>query len=76
MKTFAFAAAIATLMASQVFAQEKKEEKKEEPFWAIGRPKAEAADRMAPVPAHPIPTAADKLPLKKMRLPPGFKAEV
>jgi glucose/arabinose dehydrogenase len=72
MKIFAFAAAIATLAASQVLAQEKKEE----PFWAIGRPKAEAADRMAPVPAHPIPTAADKLPLKKMRLPPGFKAEV
>ena len=46
----------------------------EEPFWAIGRPKASPeAMKMAPVPAFPIPTAADKLPLKKIKLPPGFK---
>jgi glucose/arabinose dehydrogenase len=32
--------------------------------------------KMAPVPAFPIPTAADKLPLSKIKLPPGFKAEV
>jgi glucose/arabinose dehydrogenase len=31
---------------------------------------------MAPVPAFPIPTAADKLPVGKIKLPPGFKAEV
>ena len=31
---------------------------------------------MAPIPASPIPTAADKLPIAKMKLPPGFKAEV
>jgi glucose/arabinose dehydrogenase len=28
------------------------------------------------VPAHPIPTAADRLPVQKIKLPPGFKAEV
>src|SRR5574339_588877 len=66
-------ATISALAVSQVLGQEKKEE---EPFWAVGRPKAPAADKMAPVPAHPIPTAADKLPVKKMKLPPGFKAEV
>ncbi|MCC6249007.1 MAG: PQQ-dependent sugar dehydrogenase [Rubrivivax sp.] len=48
----------------------------EEPFWAKGRPKSEVAMRMAPVPAFPIPTAADQLPIAKMKLPPGFKAEV
>jgi glucose/arabinose dehydrogenase len=50
--------------------------KEEEPFWAVGRPKTESALRMAPVPAFPIPTPADKLPLAKMRVPPGFKVEV
>jgi glucose/arabinose dehydrogenase len=47
----------------------------EEPGWAKGRPKTEAATRMAPVPAFPIPTAADQLPTKKFKLPPGFKVE-
>lgn len=53
------------------------QQKEEEPFWAIGRPKSNAdAMKMAPVPAHPIPTARDKLPVKKFKLPPGFKIEV
>ncbi|MDM0074672.1 PQQ-dependent sugar dehydrogenase [Variovorax sp. J2P1-59] len=47
----------------------------EEPGWAKGRPKTEAATRMAPVPAFPIPTAADQLPTNKFKLPPGFKVE-
>lgn len=48
----------------------------EEPGWAKGRPKAnDTAMRMAPVPAFPIPTAADQLPTKKFKLPPGFKVE-
>jgi len=48
----------------------------EEPGWAKGRPKSETAQRMAPVPAFPVPTPADQLPVKKFKLPPGFKAEV
>ncbi|MFY9514659.1 MAG: PQQ-dependent sugar dehydrogenase [Rubrivivax sp.] len=48
----------------------------EEPFWAKGRPKSDTAMKMAPVPAFPIPTEADKLPLQQIKLPPGFKAEV
>ena len=47
----------------------------EEPGWAKGRPKTDAATRMAPVPAFPIPTAADKLPTSRFKLPPGFKVE-
>src|SRR5262245_5145924 len=48
----------------------------EEPFWAIGRPKSGPGAAMAPVPAFPIPTPADKLPIAKMKLPPGFKVEI
>jgi hypothetical protein len=47
----------------------------DEPGWAKGRPKTDEAMKMAPVPAFPIPTAADKLPTAKFKLPPGFKVE-
>ena len=47
----------------------------DEPGWAKGRPKTDAANRLAPVPAFPIPTAADQLPTAKFKLPPGFKVE-
>lgn len=47
----------------------------EEPGWAKGRPKTDVAQRMAPVPAFPIPTSPDKLPTSRFKLPPGFKAE-
>ena len=46
-----------------------------EPGWAKGRPKTDTAMKMAPVPAFPIPTAAEDLPTKKFKLPPGFKVE-
>ncbi len=70
MKRVAFAA-LALALAGTALAQQA-----EEPFWAKGRPKTDTAMKMAPVPAFPIPTDADKLPLAKMKLPPGFKAEV
>lgn len=46
-----------------------------EPGWAKGRPKTDIAMKLAPVPAFPIPTAAEDLPTKKLKLPPGFKVE-
>ena len=55
--------------ASVAFAQD-------EPGWAKGRPKSDEAMKMAPVPAFPVPTPADQLPVKKLKLPPGFKVEV
>jgi glucose/arabinose dehydrogenase len=58
------------------FAQDKPAAKEEEPFWAIGRPKGDPTANMAPVPPIPLPVPADQLPVKKMKLPPGFKAEV
>jgi len=48
----------------------------EVPFWAIGKPKTGPGAAMAPVPAFPIATPADKLPIAKMKVPPGFKVEV
>jgi glucose/arabinose dehydrogenase len=48
----------------------------EEPFWAVGRPKSGPGMQMAPVPAFPVPTPADTLPIAKMKVPPGFKVEV
>ena len=70
-RRLAAAALLATLGAS-AFAQQPAEE----PFWAKGRPKGGATATMAPVPAFPIATPADKLPVAQMKLPPGFKAEV
>jgi glucose/arabinose dehydrogenase len=71
-----------TLAVAPAAAQQKAGEpaaappKEEVPFWAIGRPKGEATAKMAPVPAFPVPTPADKLPIGKIKLPPGFKVEV
>ncbi len=74
-KPWRLVATAATLLAlcTGAFAQAKAEE---EPFWAKGRPKAGVGSALAPVPAFPLATAADKLPINKIKLPPGFKAEV
>ncbi len=48
----------------------------EVPFWAIGMPKDGPGKALAPVPSFPIATPAADLPINKMKLPPGFKAEV
>src|SRR5258708_11038683 len=43
----------------------------------IGRPADnEAAAKLAPVAPPPIPTAVDKLPLAKLKVPAGFNIEV
>jgi glucose/arabinose dehydrogenase len=41
-----------------------------------GRPETEGAVRLAPIAPPPIPTSANKLPLAKLKVPPGFKVEV
>ncbi|XAH25422.1 PQQ-dependent sugar dehydrogenase [Xylophilus sp. GW821-FHT01B05] len=69
------AAVAATLMLLAAAAAAQQAPAQEEPFWARGRPKGDTAQRMAPVPAFPIPTAAAQLPVAKMKLPPGFKIE-
>jgi glucose/arabinose dehydrogenase len=70
--------AFGLLLGLPAVAEEKAAEPKKEevPFWAVGKPTTGPGATMAPVPAFPIPTAADKLPVKKFKLPPGFKVEV
>jgi glucose/arabinose dehydrogenase len=46
------------------------------PPWAQGRPDTPDAVKLAPVFPPPIPTAADKLPVDKLKVPKGFKLEV
>src|SRR5829696_7150620 len=41
-----------------------------------GRPESPGAMRLAPITPPPIPTAADRLPVAKLKAPPGFKVEV
>jgi glucose/arabinose dehydrogenase len=48
----------------------------DEPPWAQGRPHTDIAMSMAPAAPASAPTAAEQLPVDKIRLPPGFKAEV
>jgi glucose/arabinose dehydrogenase len=57
-------------------AQTEPPKQEEVPFWAVGKPSSGPGAAMAPVPAFPIPTPAEKLPVAKMKLPPGFKVEV
>jgi glucose/arabinose dehydrogenase len=42
----------------------------------IGRPDSEAAQRLAPMVAPPLPTSPDKLPIGKLKVPAGFNIEV
>src|SRR5205823_2416603 len=42
----------------------------------IGRPDTAAAQKLAPIAPPPIPAAADKLPLDKLKAPKGFTIEV
>ena len=41
-----------------------------------GQPQTPAAMKLAPIAGSPIPTAADKLPVAKLKVPPGFKVEL
>ena len=41
-----------------------------------GRPEGGEAAKLAPVPSPPLPTAAARLPLDKLKVPAGFKLEV
>jgi glucose/arabinose dehydrogenase len=42
----------------------------------VGRPETAGAQALAPVAAPPLITPVDKLPIDKIKLPPGFKVEV
>src|SRR5947207_9596393 len=46
------------------------------PSWQQGMPAGDEAAKLAPVPALPIATAADKLPVTKLKLPKNFNIEI
>ena len=46
------------------------------PSWMQGAPSTAAESKLAPVPALPIATAIDKLPVNKLTLPEGFNIEI
>jgi glucose/arabinose dehydrogenase len=46
------------------------------PTWAQGRPDAALEAKLAPIAPPPIATAADKLPIEKLKVPKGFKIEL
>ncbi|MBX6425924.1 MAG: PQQ-dependent sugar dehydrogenase [Variibacter sp.] len=46
------------------------------PSWAVGRPEIEAAQKLAPVAPPPIPIAADKIQVDKLKVPQGFTVEL
>src|SRR6266567_7062598 len=46
------------------------------PPWAQGRPETAIGANLAPIAPPPLPTAADKLPIAKLKAPKGFKIEV
>jgi glucose/arabinose dehydrogenase len=46
------------------------------PPWAQGRPEAAIGVPLAPIAPPPTPTAADKLPLEKLKAPKDFKIEL
>ncbi len=46
------------------------------PTWKQGQPDAMKDSSLAPVPQPPAPLAAEKIPVNKIKVPPGFKVEL
>jgi glucose/arabinose dehydrogenase len=73
-KTFALAAAgTLAFFVQGALAQDKP---KPPPAWHQGKPAAMADSKLAPVPGKMTETPASEIPLDKLKLPKGFKAEV
>ncbi|MGI9385011.1 MAG: hypothetical protein ACR2PO_17800, partial [Methyloligellaceae bacterium] len=72
MALVAAGAAVATLIAIDTAAAQKKKV----PGWAQGRPAELENSPLAPHPSNLKVTPADKIPLDKIQLPPGFKVEI
>jgi glucose/arabinose dehydrogenase len=69
------AASVGALVAGwPVLAQQAPAANEPPPPWAQGRPSADI--QLAPVTPPPLATAADKLPVDKLKVPKGFKVEV
>jgi hypothetical protein len=77
MKKTQFAFAAASLLALSIqaaLAQDKKAEPP--PAWHQGKPPALSESKLAPVAGKMTETAAADIPISKLKLPKGFKAEI
>lgn len=76
MKTRAFALTSAAVLAFTVQSAFSQDKPKPPPAWHQGKPAAMAESKLAPVPGKMTETPASEIPLDKLKLPKGFKAEV
>jgi glucose/arabinose dehydrogenase len=72
--TFLACAATAFLITAALPTRAEEAPKPGTPLY--GRPNQPGAMKLAPIAAPPLATPADKLPVAKFKLPPGFKVEV
>jgi glucose/arabinose dehydrogenase len=73
MKKLTLAAAISAALAFQAQAQDKP---KPPPAWKQGQPASMADSKLAPHPGKMTETPASEIPISKVKLPKGFKAEI
>ena len=76
MKTKAFALAAASVLVLSVQAAFAQAPASPPPAWHQGKPPALADSKLAPVAGKMTETPASEIPLDKLKLPKGFKAEI
>ena len=74
--TFATSIGLAGLLIAAATVRLQAQQAADPPPWKQGMPAAAASSTLAPVAPPPMPTAADKLPLDKLKVKNGFKIEV
>src|SRR5688572_437608 len=62
--------------AAFAFAAQAQDKPKPPPAWHQGKPPAQAESKLAPHPGKMTETPASEIPISKLKLPKGFKAEV
>ncbi len=76
MKNSVFALAAASTLALSVQAVLAQDKPAPPPMWKQGQPPSMADSKLAPNPGRNTETPASEIPLAKLKLPKGFKAEV
>jgi len=57
-------------------AAQAQDKPKPPPAWQQGKPPAMADSKLAPLPGKMTETPASEIPISKLKLPKGFKAEI
>ena len=76
MKKTVFALAASSVLALSMQAALAQDKPAPPPAWHQGKPPALAESKLAPVPGKLTETPASEIPLSRLQLPPGFKAEI